>query len=285
MASFRYAVSAWVWYGNPSANGYDFIDKAASMGYDGVEIPTFDGNIDENVINQKLASVSGKMEGIIVGGGSPDQDISSDDPKIRENGLKYIRKLIDKAFAIDSDLVCGPLYSAVGKALYLTDKERDSTLKRTAGQVKTASTYAADRGIDLAFEPLCRYDSYLINTTEQMLRFLDMADAPNAGVLLDTFHMNIEEDSMEGPILNSGKKFRHFQVCENNRGVPGKGLLDWTSIGKAVEKSGYDGWISLESFTPYDRVFSEMMRSWRALDKDQDTFAKEGLAFLKSIFN
>lgn len=284
MASFRYAISAWVWYGEPSANGYDFIDKAASIGYDGVEIPTFDGNIDENAINQKLQSVSGNLKAIVVGGGSPDKDVSSTDTSIREKGLEYIKKLIDKADRIESDMVCGPLYSAVGKALYLTDEEKKKSLQRTAGVIKDAAKYAADKGIEIALEPLCRYDSYLINTTEQMMSFIEMTDSPNVGILLDTFHMNIEEDSMIEPILLAGEKFRHFQVCENNRGVPGKGQMDWEGIRKTVKRSGYNGWISLESFTPYDRVFSEMMRSWRPLDKDQDTFAKDGLAFLKKIF-
>lgn len=285
MATFRYAVSAWIWHGDPSVNGYEFIEKASDMGYNGVEIPTFDGNIDENTVNQKLGSASSKMEAIIVGGGSSGMDVSSDDPMIRENGLNYMKTLINRASRIDSNLVCGPLFSAVGKALYLSDAEREKVLRRTAEVIKEAAKYAEDRGIDMALEPLCRYDSYLINTTDQMLTFLDMVDAPNLGVLLDTFHMNIEEDSMVEPIIKSAHQFRHFQVCDNNRGIPGKGHIEWDSIANAVRKSGYKGWISLESFTPYERVFSEMMRSWRPLVKNQDIFAKEALGYLKKIFN
>lgn len=284
MSDFRFAVSAWIWHGDPSAENYGFIGKAAEMGYDGVEIPTFDGNIDPSAIRQRISSLDRKMDTIVVGGASPDMDISSGDEKVRERGLQYIMKLVDKAQQLESGLVCGPLYSAVGKALYLTDAEREKTLDRTAKYLRKAADYASGSGIDIALEPLCRYDSYLINTAYEMNRFLDMAGADNALILLDTFHMNIEESSMEGAIMESGKRFRHFQVCENNRGVPGKGQLDWKGIREAVMKSGYRGWISLESFTPYEEVFSSMMRSWRKLASSPDAFASQGLEYLKKIF-
>lgn len=284
MASYRYAVSAWIWHGDPSAENYGFIEKAGSMGYDGVEIPTFDGNINEKLINEKLSTSSGKLAPIIVGGGSPELDISSDDQNAREGGLSYIKKLVDKADSINADLVCGPLFSAVGKSLFLSHDQKERVLSRTAGVMERAAAYAKDRGIDIALEPLCRYDSYLINTAREMNHFLDLAGKSNLGVLLDTFHMNIEEDSMESPIAEAGERFRHFQVCENNRGVPGKGQLDWEKIRNAVVNSGYSGWISLESFTPYESTFSSMMRSWRAMEPSQDKFASDGLSFLKKVF-
>ncbi len=285
MGRIKYAASAWIWYGNPDTNGYEFIDKAYEMGFEGVEIPTFDGNIDPDAILEKLNSQSRKIEPIIVGGGSPEMDISSDNEKFRENGLNYIRKLIERAAAISSSLVCGPLFSAVGKALFLTGEQKERALSRTASQISKAAEYAESYGIDLALEPLNRYDSYLINTTQEMVNFIDMAGKENVGVLLDTFHMNIEETSMAGAIAAAGKKFRHFQVCENNRGVPGKGLLDWAEISEAVRKSGYEGWIGLETFTPYEKQFSSMMRSWRPMARDQDTFASEGLKYLKKVFS
>ncbi|AKA48589.1 hypothetical protein IX51_05180 [uncultured archaeon] len=284
MSDYKFAVSAWIWYGNPATNGYDFIDKAGEIGYDGIEIPTFDGNIDEKQILDKLSSQKRKIEPVVVGGGSPDMDISSENEKIRENGLNYIKKLVDKASKINSFLVCGPIYSAVGKSLYLTAEQRERVIRRTALEIRKASEYATGQGVDLALEPLCRYDSYLINTTAEMHHFLDLAESENVGILLDTFHMNIEERSMPEAIRLAGDRFRHFQVCENDRGVPGKGSLDWKSIAAATEKSGYKGWVSLESFTPYEQEFSAIMRSWRPLSETQDLFASEGLNYLKKIF-
>lgn len=284
MTGYKFAVSAWIWYGDAATNGYDFIDKAGELGYDGIEIPTFDGNIDEKLILEKLKSQSKSLEPIIIGGGSSSSDISSEDVKVREKGANYIRKLIDKAYSVGSTLVCGPIYSAVGNAKFLTEDQRKRALSSTAKEINKVATYAKERGIDIALEPLCRYDSYLINTTQQMNSFLDIADSENVGILLDTFHMNIEETSMEGAIAEAGQRFRHFQVCENNRGVPGRGSLNWSSIADATKKSGYSGWISLESFTPYDRGFSDVMRSWRPLASTQDEFASSGLEFLKKVF-
>ena len=132
MTDFRYAVSAWIWQGDPALNNYGFIEKASELGYDGVEIPTFDGNIDPAVIKEKLSALDKNLEVIIVGGGSSDMDISSGDEKARERGLEYITKLVDRASTSGSSLVCGPLYSAVGKALFLKQDEKERVLKRTA---------------------------------------------------------------------------------------------------------------------------------------------------------
>lgn len=284
MSKFQYAVSAWIWHGDAGINGYDFIDKASEAGFDGVEIPTFDGELDHELITAKLDSQSGKLTPIVVGVGSQEKDISSEDENFRRNGLNYIRKLVDKAATLESSLVCGPLFSAVGGSLFLTDDQRNSVISRTASLMKVAAQYADDYGIDIALEPLSRYDSYLINTAEEMARFIEITGMDNIGILLDTFHMNIEETSMEDAIKSAGSRFRHFQVCENNRGVPGKGSLNWESIAKATKNVGYEGWISLESFTPYEEQFSTRMKSWKPLATSQDKFASEGLDYLKKIF-
>lgn len=285
MGKYKFAASGWIWYGKPETNSYDFIDKASRIGFEGVEIPILDGNIDTKKINEKLESQSGKIEAIIVGGGSPEMDVSSISEKYAENGLHYIMKLIEKAVTLNSKLVCGPLYSAVGKALFLTREQKERALSRVAFQVRRAAEYANNYGVDLALEPLNRYDSYLINTSDEMASFINRVGKENVGILLDTFHMNIEETSMGSAIINAGKKLRHLQVCENNRGVPGKGMIDWEEVKTSIVKNGYGGMIGLESFTPYEQQFSQVMRSWRPMEKDQDTFAYESLKFLKNMFS
>ncbi len=265
-------------------DSYRFIENADSLGYEGVEIPSFDGNIDHKLVNQRLSSASNKIEVIVVGGGSPNADVSSADKATRVSGEKYIRKLIEKAVALNSNLVCGPLYSSVGRAQFLTREEKKRVIKRTAEVFSDICDFAAERGIRIALEPLCRYDSFLINTSKDMTEFLEEVNKENIGVLLDTFHMNIEETSDSMAISEAGSRLFHFQLCENDRGIPGTGQIDWKSIALSLKKAHYKGWLSLESFTPYEKEFSTMMKSWRPLANTQDELAEKGLRFLKSTF-
>jgi len=101
-------------------------------------------------------------------------------------------------------------------------------------------------GVRLALEPLNRYETTLINTAAEGLALIEEVGAPNLGLLLDTFHMNIEEPSIEGSIQACGQHILHFHVADSNRWAPGAGHLDFGSILAALRATGYDGWISGE---------------------------------------
>lgn len=281
----NFAVSAWVWNSDPSIDNYAFIFRAAELGFDGVEIPTFDGNLDTGVINNVLESQSKRIFPIVVGGGSPNADLASESESIRINGINYLKKLIQISNEIGSELICGPLYTSVGKTMYLKEKERASVIRKVAASLKIVSSFAEEHGVKIALEPLCRYDTHLINTTEQAMRLIELIDSESVGILLDTFHMNIEERSIRDAVRLSNKLLFHVQVCENDRGAPGTGQIDWELFRDSILEINYNGWISLESFTPLEANFSTMMHAWRKLENTQDELAFKGLKFLKNLLN
>lgn len=139
-------------------------------------------------------------------------------------------------------------------------------------------------GVRIAVEPLCRYDTHLINTVDQGVELIQQIEHENVGLLLDTFHMNIEEKSLGDAVKRAGDLLFHLQVCENDRGPPGSGHINWDELALSLSHTNYDGWISLESFTPYFEGFSEMMHSFRPLAKTQDEFARSSLNYLKEKF-
>jgi D-psicose/D-tagatose/L-ribulose 3-epimerase len=166
---------------------------------------------------------------------------------------------------------------------YLTDAERRKEYEAISSYLKEIAEFARGLKVGLAVEPLCRYDAYLLNTVAQARELVDLIDEENVGILFDTFHANIEEKSMSAAIETAGDKLFYIQACENDRGTPGSGQVRWKEFARGLDKIGYDGWITVESFTPSEKEFASRMRVWRKLAASQDSIAVDGLAFLKRL--
>jgi D-psicose/D-tagatose/L-ribulose 3-epimerase len=136
--------------------------------------------------------------------------------------------------------------------------------------------------VDLAIEPLNRFETDLVNTVEQGLDLCERVGLDNVGLLLDTFHMNIEEKSIPDAIRQAGSRIRHFHACENDRGAPGSGHVDWQPVLTAVRDSGYQGQVVIESFTPEIQEIARAVSTWRPVAASGDDLARDGLAFLKA---
>ena len=255
--------------------------KINKMGFEGVEIPTFDGNLDSTRIRSLLSS--SELVPIVIGGGSAETDLSSESALVQRNGQSYIKRLIDLCRNIGGDLVVGPLYGPVGEKRLLSESECSKAMASLAREFKDIGKYARDRSVRLALEPLCRYDTHLLNTVAQARKLIDEIDNENVGLLLDTFHLNIEEKSFQKAIELAGNKLFHFHACENNRGTPGSGLVNWQEVKKALDTLNYNGWIAIESFVPNRGQFSAAMNTWRSFQPTQDEIASDGLNYLKRL--
>ncbi|MHB1907992.1 MAG: sugar phosphate isomerase/epimerase family protein [Nitrososphaerales archaeon] len=274
----KFAVSAWVWQADYSSNDYEPFKKARKMGYEGIEIPTFDGYLKIDQIRNALDSV---LTPIVIGGGSPRSDISSEDPIVRSDGIAYTKRLVKSCSDLGGNLVCGPLYAAVGALKHLSEDEQIAAYERVSQSFGEIGKFSKELNVKIALEPLCRYDTHLVNTTKQMMKLVEMIDQKNVGVLLDSFHLNIEEKSLYEAISTASDKLFHFHACENDRGTPGSGHINWDEVSSALDKIDYKDWISIEAFTPYNPSFSSAMRTWRKIESGQDEIALKGLAFLK----
>ncbi|MBK5269393.1 MAG: sugar phosphate isomerase/epimerase, partial [Bacteroidia bacterium] len=140
---------------------------------------------------------------------------------------------------------------------------------------------AAARNLKIALEPLNRFESDLINNTNDVLRMIDDINHPAACIMLDSFHMNIEERDVENAIVSAGDKLIHLQVSENYRGTPGTGQTPWYAYRRGLEKIGYDGIVTIESFTTDNVELAGAVCFWTPKAESQDAFATEGLLFLK----
>jgi D-psicose/D-tagatose/L-ribulose 3-epimerase len=280
----RFGASTFIWVSPFSNKTLGLVKKVREMGFDIIEICIEDpATIDVSRINEALKKNG--LEATICGAFGPDRDASSEDQSVRANAAKYLEACIGAAQKLGSPFVAGPMYSAVGKTRLLSRDERAKQWSLAVETLKPVADYAGQRGVQLAIEPLNRFETDFINTVEQGLDFVGRIGASNVGFLLDTFHMNIEEKDIPAAIRKAGSKVFHFHSCENDRGTPGTGHVEWKEVVSALREINYQGPVVIEAFTTEITEIARAVSLWRPLAPSQDSLAQEGLRFLQKIFN
>lgn len=261
------------------ADGEQF-DRVAALGYDVIEVCIEDPALLTATSLISNASRTG-LAISICGAFGPDRDVSADDSDRARAGVAYLEHCIDIAAAVGSPHVAGPMYAPTGQTRMLSPADRDAQRRRAADGLRSAADYAAERGVRLAIEPLNRFETDLVNTTEQALELLDLIGADNAGLLVDTFHMNIEEKSIGDAIRMAGSKVFHVQVSENDRGTPGSGHVPWQEFFASLDDIDYRGQVVVESFLPTVAEIARAVSLWRPVAPSMDALAADGIDFLR----
>ena len=218
----------------------------------------------------------------VCGAFGPDRDVSHEEPDKRAQGVRYLKACIDLAADVGSPHVAGPMYSATGKARLLSAEQREQQRTWAVESLREAADYAGERGVRLAMEPLNRFETDLVNTVEQGLDLCDRIGRANVGLLLDTFHMNIEEKSFTEAMTRAGDRLFHMQVAENDRGTPGSGHVPWDEVFRALDAVGYNGSVVIESFLPTVAEIARAVSLWRPVAPSMDALARDGHAFIRA---
>jgi D-psicose/D-tagatose/L-ribulose 3-epimerase len=277
----RFGASTWLWT-SPFHTGIadELFHRIASMGFDAVEIAVEDPDlIDVGVVAGCLERH--RLKALVCGAFGPDRDLAHEDPAVHRNALDYISRCLDICTALGAGFLGGPMYSAVGKARMVPPEQRMREWDLAVDNLRTACRMASERGLRLAIEPLNRFESDMVNTCSDAVRMIDQIGHPAAGILLDAFHMNIEEPDIHKAILTAGDRLLHVQVAENYRGTPGRGQTRWDEYRRGLEDAGYRGAVTIESFTTDNRSLAGAVCFWRPMAESQDLLASEGLAFLR----
>ncbi len=277
----KFGVSTWLWTSPFNGETEKLFPKIREMGFDAVEIPVEDpALIDAKSLHKALKA--NDLAGIVCGAFGPTRDLTNDDPKYHQTCFAYLLSCFQIAQAIGASFVAGPMYSAVGKARLVPPDQKKIEWERAVRNLQKVCVMAADHGQKIALEPLNRFESDLVNTAADVMRLVNDIHHPAANVLLDGFHMNIEEQDIEAAVKLVGDKLIHVQVSENHRGTPGTGQMRWDKLKRGLEAIGYDRTISIESFTPDVKELAGAVCIWRPFADTQDSFASDGLSFLKS---
>jgi D-psicose/D-tagatose/L-ribulose 3-epimerase len=284
MSLMKFGVNTFVWVSPCTTDALkDLAPRVKAMGFDILEISVENpALIDAKAARDILKK--NQLEGIICGVFGPDRNMGSENPEVVENARSYIRWLIDAAAVIGSEVVCGPMYSAVGKAHLDEQPARIAEWDRSVSGIREMALYAQPKGVRLALETLNRFETDMLNIVSQGLEFARQTGMDNVGLHLDTFHMHLEEKNSAEAIRLADKKLFHFHACENDRGVPGTGQVHWPEIAAALKEVNYQGPIVIESFTDQVKEIARAVCIWRAIAPSQDAIAQQGLYFLRTLF-
>ena len=274
--------NAWIWTSPlTDAGTAELVPKLAAWGFDLAELPVENvGDWDPARASEVLAKH--RLGATVCAVMPPGRELVAADRETVAATQAYLRSCVDAAATVGSGVVAGPLYASVGRKWRVEAAGRRKLVRELTANLAPLTEYAGERGVRLAVEPLNRFETSLINTVDQAMEIVEAVDSSALGVLLDTFHMNIEERDLPTGIRSVGNRLFHFHACANDRGAPGADHLDWAGIVVALRDVGYDGAVVIESFTAANDAIATAAAVWRPLAASQDDLAADGLAFLRS---
>lgn len=271
-----------LWTSGITIDDLSILDKCREFGLDGVEIPLL-SYIQEKLPIKELKSKAHDLGLKIIASTGLEEETSiiSENGKKRERGKAFLKRSVDIAHELGSDQLSGVIYApwAVLKGRRRTDWEYQNCVE----SLREVADYAENAGVYLCLEPVNRYEGYFLNTAEQGKTLLKDIGHKYVKLHLDSFQMNIEEQSMYGAVKTAGEDLYHFHVCASHRGIPGTGHIEWDEIFRAFKEIGYDNWLVIESFEPNNPNIGAKVCIWRDLAESSDAIAREGSAFLRGM--
>lgn len=269
-----------------------YVDKVAALGFDVLEISCAAlSNVyvkDEQLYDLKEYA---KEKGLVLTAGygpTKEQNLCSEDEGTVKRAMDFFKNLLPKLQKMDIKILGGGLYS-YWPVDYSKPVNKEADWERAVKNIRELSKTAQECDVTLGMEVLNRYEGYMLNTCKEALRFVDEVGSDYVKVMLDTFHMNIEEDNIGAAIRLAGNKLGHLHLGEQNRRVPGQGSLPWNEIGQALRDIRYEGAAVMEPFVMRGGTIGKEIKVWRdmvpdlseeALDKD----AKAALQYVRHVF-
>lgn len=273
----KYGVHVAVWMSEWSQNIDNYIETAAELGFDGVEISLL-GMSDEKINHLRKLIEFNNLEVTCTTGLAISDDIASEDSSTRARGIEYLNWAIDTTSALGSKLLSGVLYSPWG---YFQPGKKLERIERSGDSLCKIESKLNSSDVTLGLEAINRFETDLLNTAEEACAFARLINSPKVGVLLDAFHMNMEEKDIKEALIKTGDQLVHFHCVENDRGIPGSGHTPWNEIFSGLADIGYDDWLTMEMFIKSEVEVSPDLNIWRNIENDATDAAKRGLAFLK----
>lgn len=287
----KYGIYFAYWEKEWNADQKSYISKVKKLGFDILEISCA---MLKNISREELVEMRdmARAEGVTLTAGygpGPSENLASSDEAVVKNAVAFYTDILKKLEILDIHTLGGGIYS-YWPVDYTKPIDKEGDWKRSVKNVRTVGKIAQACGVDYCLEVLNRFEGYLLNNCAECRQFVEEVDVPAVKIMLDTFHMNIEEDSMTEAILLAGDRLGHFHVGENNRRLPGKGNLPWYQIGSALRAIGYDKNVVMEPFVKSGGKVGSDIKVWRDLSmgaatEQLDRDAAASVAFLRNVFS
>jgi len=253
------------------------LEKLATLGYDGAEFSIGNGSVEQyRAVAARLQDLGLAASAVCAPGAA--ENPASGDAAVRQRAVDWLRERVDLTQALGGDVLCGPNHSAF--AQFTQREPQEQEYGWSAEVLAAVGDHAAAAGVTLALEALNRFECYLCNTAEQLRGLVDRVGHPAVRSMIDTHHANIEEKSFSAAVATLGDTLAHVHISENDRGTPGSGQIDFDGVFAALREHGYDGWLTIESFSRTDVDFANAINVWREYSTVDDVCAG-GLALIR----
>ena len=274
----KFGMNLLLWTADLKEEVTPVLEELKRAGFDGVEIPVFDFAIDYSAWGRRLDDLGLERTAVTVM--SEEANPISDDPQVRLKAVEYLKSVVDACAAAGATKLVGPLYAALG-TFSGTGPTADEW-KWGAESIRTVAEYAAEADVVLALEALNRFEIYLLNSQADAARFAAEVAHPNAKLLYDTFHANIEEKDTAQGIRDAGSLITHVHISENDRSTPGAGTVNWKATFETLHEIDYDGWLTIEAFGLALPELTAATKIWRRMYETEEKLAADGLAFMRA---
>ena len=276
----RYGVHAGLWMARWTDDIAPILRTVADLGFDVVEISLLGMTDDKAAALARLIRDHG-LSVTCSDGLSRAADITSEDPDVRAAGLAHLRWAIRTVAALGGAGLAGVVYAPWGVFDHARKTRRRALSAEMLAQVDGE---LRDHGVRLGIEAINRFETDLVNTAQEAVTLAQATGSPHIGVLLDSFHLNIEEKDIIAAIALAGDRLFHFHVSDNDRGVPGSGHVPWDGVREGLRAAAYDGWIVAEMFVKAGTPAGADLNIWRDIEPDATSAAAAALAFMRGHF-
>jgi D-psicose/D-tagatose/L-ribulose 3-epimerase len=274
----KYGVNTFIWTVSFTRENFPLLPEIKRHGFDGIEVSMFHPadfalkdireGLKQNNLECTICSVIPKGLSVI-----------SDDAAVRQKTRTHLQDCVKATAEVGAKIIAGPLYSPVG---YLPGRRRTQDEWKWAVECyQSLGPVLARHDVIAAIEPLNRFETYFLNTAADAVALCDQINHPNVGILFDTFHANIEEKNIGQAYRTVARHLKHVHTCENDRGIPGSGHVEWNEVFQALRDMRYDGWLTIESFGFSLGELSAAASIWRDIAPTPESIAFEGVKFLK----
>lgn len=284
----KYGIYYAYWNDSWNTNNYsNYVYKVARLGFDILEINASPlSEYSDKQVNE-LKKIANDNNIILTAGYGPIAEHNIGIENQRNKILDWYKKVFSNMQKLNINIICGAIYSYWPVDYSKTVNKKEDWKKAIDG-MRILASLANEYNINICCEVLNRFENYLLNTSREAVSFVKEVNLSNVKVMLDTFHMNIEEESFNKAIKEAGKYLGHFHLGEANRRLPGEGRMPWNEILDALIEIDYKGYAVMEPFVKIGGQVGDDIKVWRNLVEDisedkLDLAAKNSVYFLKKL--
>ncbi|HEV3143028.1 MAG TPA: sugar phosphate isomerase/epimerase [Gemmataceae bacterium] len=267
-----------LWTTHVTSEHYPLLAKLKVAGYDGVEIPLFEGDANHyRGVRAELDRNGLKCTAVMCA--TPEANPISPDAKLREAAVQRLKWGIEMSSILGAGILCGPYHSPL--AVFSGTGPTEDEKSRAADVLRQAAEFAQPAKVKLCIEYLNRFECYFLTTAAEAAALVNRVNHPSFRTMYDTFHAHIEEKNQKRAIKTVGPVLGHVHISENDRGTPGTGQVAWDESFQALREVGYDSWLVIEAFGRALPALAAATKVWRDLFPNPEEVYEKGLKFMK----